>query len=266
MKSAELHPDKHTDPGHRDTLPPEGSDRAHIVQATADLLTELSRLQELLYAGKQHALLVILQGVDASGKDGTIRQVFRHLSPFGLDIQAFRLPSAEELAHDFLWRAHKRTPARGIIGIFNRSHYEAVLSDHVQGLCDDARREIRWRSIRDFEQHLLANDTVICKFFLNVSRDEQKKRLLERLADPAKQWKFSTADLETWHRFDDYMASYAATLNATHTTGSPWHVIPADHKWYRDYCVALTLVETLQRLAMEFPPLREKIGPEDFSD
>lgn len=266
MIPADLYPSGHTDFGRHGTLPPEKTDRTAIARATAGLLAELSRLQELLYASKQHALLVVLQGVDASGKDGTLRQVFSHLSPFALDIHAFKMPNEEELAHDFLWRAHRRTPARGFIGIFNRSHYEAVISDHVQGLCDDSTRETRWRSIRGFERHLCANGTLVCKFFLNISRDEQKKRLLERLNDPAKQWKFSAADLETRRHFGEYMKSYGETLAATHTADAPWHVVPADHKWYRDYCVALTLVDTLQKLKMEFPKLKEKISPEDFAD
>ena len=266
MNPADLYPPSHPDFGRHGTLPPEKTDRAAVSQATAALHAELAHLQELLYANKRHALLVVLQGVDTSGKDGTLRQVFSHLSPFALDIHAFKMPSEEELAHDFLWRAHRRTPAKGFIGIFNRSHYEAVISDHVQGLCDSSTREARWRSIRDFERHLLANDTLICKFFLNVSREEQKKRLLERLNDPAKQWKFSAADLETRRRFGEYMKSYGETLAATHTPEAPWHVIPADHKWYRDHCVALTLVDTLKRLKMEFPPLKARIGPDDFAD
>ena len=169
-----------------------------------------------------------------------------------------RMPSEEELAHDFLWRVHSRTPARGMIGIFNRSHYEAVVSDYVQGLCTADVREERFASIRDFERHLARNGTLILKFFLNVSREEQRKRLLDRIDKPDKRWKFSANDLTQRRSWSKYMAAYEEAIRETSRNEAPWYVVPADNKWFTRMVVAAALVEALDRLGLAYPKLEGK--------
>lgn len=248
------------------SAPPPLADKKATKDVIEALLAEFAGLQQLLYANRQQALLVVLQGLDASGKDSTIRHAFYGINPFGLDIHAFKMPSAEELAHDFLWRVHSRTPARGMIGIFNRSHYEAVVSDYVQGLCTAGVREERFSSIRDFESHLVRSGTLVRKFFLHVSRDEQKKRLVERVCDPAKQWKLGADDLEVRRHFDEYLAAWSEAMTATHCADAPWQVVPADNKWYRDFCVLTALVDCLKALQLEYPRPAKPLRPEDVPD
>lgn len=224
--------------------------------AKAELQHDVSRLAELhdlLYANHQRALLIVLQGMDTSGKDGTIRHVMQGLSPQGTVVSSFKQPTQEELAHDFLWRVHRHVPPVGTIGIFNRSHYEDVLVVRVHGqLTNNAARE-RLRAIRRFE-HMLEDERVIVrKFFLHISPEEQERRLQERLQDSRKKWKISAADFRERKFWDEYRKAYEDALSATSTKRAPWYVIPSDHRWYRNLLVARVLVQTLEELKMTWP-------------
>ena len=238
-------------------------------EATAHLETGLQRLdarQQLLYAQDRYALLLIFQGMDAAGKDHVIRHVMSGVSPQGCDVHSFKKPSAEELDHDFLWRTSKALPERGRIGIFNRSHYEEVLVVRVHP--DDLKAEKlppelvtkkiwdeRFEDINAFERYLVRNGTIIRKFYLHVSRDEQKRRLLERLDDPAKNWKFSESDVlerDAWHA---YQQAFADAIAATSHRHAPWYVVPADHKWFAQALVADVIAEALEALDLSFPTL-----------
>jgi len=232
--------------------PPKGELRDEL-----DRLGErLARLQAALYAEAKRALLVVLQGRDAAGKDGAIRRVFGAVNPLGLRITSFKAPTPVELAHDFLWRVHHRVPPRGLIGVFNRSHYEDVLVVRVHGLVPEPVWRARYEQINAFERHLSENDVAIAKFFLHVSRAEQRKRLLARLADPEKNWKFDAQDVEERKRWDAYTEAYRDVLALTNTAWAPWYVVPADRKPVRDALVAGAVVEILERLAPGFPPAR----------
>ncbi|HEX4869440.1 MAG TPA: PPK2 family polyphosphate kinase [Moraxellaceae bacterium] len=248
------------------TAPSPAQDRAASREALDALREALAQQQELLYANRRRSLLVILQGMDASGKDSTIRRAFGYASPSSLAVHAFRAPAGEELAHDFLWRVGRRLPERGMIGIFNRSHYEALVYDPVQGLCDEAERQRRLQSVRDFERHLAGSGTVLCKLFLNIGKAEQKRRLVERITDPSKHWKLGPDDLAVRREFDRYRALWSETLAATHTPEAPWHVIPADSRRFRDHCVLTVLVEALGALRMAYPPRAPALRPEDVAD
>jgi PPK2 family polyphosphate:nucleotide phosphotransferase len=232
-------------------------------------LADLAQAQELLYADGRYSLLMILQAMDAAGKDGTIKHVMSGVNPQGCQVFSFKQPSAEELAHNFLWRYTGRLPERGRIGIFNRSYYEEVLVVKVhpewleaQKLPPGKRGKGFWREryedINALERHLARNGTVIRKFFLNVSKGEQKRRLLERLDRPEKNWKFSAADLEGRARWDEYMAAYEEALSATSTEWAPWHIIPADHKWVTRTVVAEVLTQTIRSLDLRFPEVTEE--------
>jgi PPK2 family polyphosphate:nucleotide phosphotransferase len=214
---------------------------------------ELAEYQLRLWAEGTRSVLLILQGLDASGKDGAIRKVFTGLNPQGCRVVSFGVPTEPELAHDYLWRIQMNCPARGEIGIFNRSHYEDVVTVGVMEL---AREEV-WRPRighnREFEQMLTAEGTTIVKCFLNISKDEQKQRFEARLADPTRRWKFNPRDLETRNRWDHFIAAYEEALTATSTDAAPWYVIPADRKWVRNVAIAKLLVETLRRLDPQFP-------------
>ena len=226
----------------------------------SDLLNkELGSYQERLYAEDRRSVLVVLQAMDAGGKDGTIKKVFTGLNPQGVEVTSFKAPTEDELAHDFLWRVHKRVPARGRIGIFNRSHYEDVLIVRVHDLVtEDVWRE-RYQQIRDFEAMLAANGTRIVKFMLHISKDEQAERLQARLDRPDKRWKFRTGDLDERAHWDAYMAAFEDALAATSTPDAPWHVIPANKKWYRDWAVLRILVDTLRDLDPRFPEPEENL-------
>ena len=228
------------------------------------LVEELAAAQELLWACDRCALLVVFQALDAAGKDGTIKHVMSGVNPQGCQVVTFKAPSAEELDHDFLWRCAKALPERGRIGIFNRSYYEEVLAVRVHPELLEAQKlppggrgkrfwKDRFESINAFERHLDRNATKIVKFFLHVSKDEQRRRFLERLDDPAKQWKWSAADLATRARFDDYMEAYEEAVTATSTTSAPWYVIPADHKYVMRTLVAGVLVHTVASLGLSYP-------------
>ena len=218
-----------------------------------ELNEELEALQELLYAEGKHPVLIVLQGMDTSGKDGTIRHVFEGVNPQGVRVAGFGVPGEVEAAHDYLWRIHRQTPRRGEIVIFNRSHYEDVLVVRVHDLVPKAQWERRYDQINAFERMLVEEGTTIRKFFLHISPDEQKERLQERLDRPDKHWKFNPRDLKERKRWDEYTRAYEHVLMRTSTEHAPWYVIPANRKWFRNLAVATTLVETLQGLEMRLP-------------
>lgn len=225
-----------------------------------ELNKELEALQELLYAEGKHRVLIVLQGMDTSGKDGAIRQVFEGVNPLGVKVASFGVPSKEELDHDYLWRVHHRVPKRGEITIFNRSHYEDVLVVKVRGLAPAERIERRYAQIAEFERMLIEEGTTIRKFFLHISKEEQKERLQARLDTPEKQWKFNPGDLAERALWGDYMAAYEMALGRTSTEAAPWYVVPADRKWYRNLVIATILVDTLKGLDMRFPPPPEGLA------
>ena len=235
----------------RDTLGLPGKDEAKEQLAT--LLEELSSLQERLYAEGKRSILLILQGLDASGKDGTIRHVFTGVNPQGCRVTSFKAPTPLELAHDFLWRIHAECPARGMIGIFNRSHYEDVVTVRVLGLAPQEVWRRRPKQIVEFERYLVEEGTTVLKCFLHVSAEEQRERFAERLSDPAKRWKFNPDDEETNRRYGEFTTAYEEAITATSTEWAPWHVIPADRNWVRNLAVATVLVEALRRLDPQFP-------------
>jgi len=226
-------------------------------------LADLAEAQGLLYADDRYAVLIVLQAMDAAGKDGTIKHVMSGVNPQGCEVHSFKKPSAEELDHNFLWRYMRRLPERGRIGIFNRSYYEDVLvvKVHPELLGRQLPREKvgkkfweeRYDDIKSFERHLVRNGTVILKFFLHVSRDEQKKRFLERLNRPEKNWKFSPSDLAERGHWDEYMAAYEDALSATSTEDAPWYVVPADHKWVTRAVVADIVTTTIRGLDLQYP-------------
>lgn len=223
-------------------------DKASGEASLADDALAIDALQDRLYAEGRRALLVVLQGLDTAGKDGTIRSVFRETSPIGVSTADFKAPNAEELAHDFLWRVHRVCPKRGTIRIFNRSHYEDVLAGRVQKLAPAAAIEQRYGAINDFERMLTENGTAIVKFMLNISKKEQKKRLEARLDDAEKHWKFSPSDLATRAQWDAFQDAYAIMLGRCSTAWAPWYVIPSDHKWVRNALVARIVRATLEEM------------------
>ena len=217
-------------------------------------LARLRELQYLMYAENKYALLVVLQGMDAAGKDGTIRHVMSGLNPQGVSVTPFKAPSAEELDHDYLWRIHRNVPPRGDIGIFNRSHYEDVLVVRVHRLADRDVWSKRFDQINAFEKMLVENNILILKFFLHIGSDEQKKRIQERIDDPNRRWKLSPADFTERKHFGDYQSAYEDVLSKCSTPWAPWFLIPANRKWYRNLAVAEIIVDTLVALKMRFPP------------
>ncbi len=216
-------------------------------------LERLNALQEMLYAQGEHALLVVLQAMDAGGKDGTIKHVAGAFNPQGVQVTSFKAPTEEELAHDFLWRVHKATPRRGMVGIFNRSHYEDVLVVRVKSLAPESTWRARYDHINAFERVLADSGVTIVKFFLHISKEEQAERLRERQMTPSKQWKFAPGDLEERKRWDAYMAAFEEALTRCNTPYAPWYVIPANHKWYRNLAVSQVLVETMEKLDLRYP-------------
>lgn len=219
----------------------------------AELQKELSELQELLYAEHRRRLLVILQGMDTSGKDGTIRHVFKGVDPQGVRVVSFKAPSLRELDHDYLWRVHQHTPGKGEIVIFNRSHYEDVVVTRVMGMITRPVWEQRYTHINDFERMLSEEGTTILKFFLHIDQDAQWERLRMRLDDPKKRWKFSPDDIKARERWPKYVEAYEDVLSKTNSDSAPWHVIPANKKWYRNLVVSSVIVETLRALKMQYP-------------
>jgi PPK2 family polyphosphate:nucleotide phosphotransferase len=226
---------------------------ARVARKLAADLESMSLLQERLYAEGKQALLIVLQAMDAGGKDGTIRHVMRAFNPSSCYVVSFKVPTAEELAHDFLWRIHEHAPRKGTIAVFNRSHYEDVLIARVHNLVPDPVWKARYEQINDFERHLVANGTRVVKFFLHISKDEQKKRLEERLADPTKHWKFAASDIEERKLWSTYMRAYEDALTKCSTGEAPWHVIPANRKWYRNLVVADIIEKALQSMKPQWP-------------
>jgi PPK2 family polyphosphate:nucleotide phosphotransferase len=233
-------------------------------EAATELTERLSDLHQRLYAGDSWSLLVILQGVDAAGKDSAIRRAMAGLNPLGCVVHPFKTPSAEELDHDYLWRVAARLPARGAVAIFNRSHYEEVLVVRVHGellakqklppkLVTGRIWKERFEDINAFERHLVRNGTAVLKFHLRISKEEQKRRLLERLDEPAKRWKFSMDDIAERKLWDRYMGAYEDMIQHTGTLEAPWYVVPGDHKWFARLVITTVMVETLERLDLEYP-------------
>jgi PPK2 family polyphosphate:nucleotide phosphotransferase len=239
------------------TRAPKDWDKEETKEKTAGLLEKLDELQNLLFAEAKHSVLVILQGMDASGKDGAIRKVFATLNPQGVRVQSFKVPTELELSHDFLWRIHAAAPPRGIIQIFNRSQYEDVLVTRVHKLIDDKAAKKRMKAINDFEQLLMEhNNTTILKFYLHISPEEQEQRLQERIHNPTKQWKYNERDFEEAKLWDDYMAAYEDCFE--HCNDVPWTVVPADQNWYKEYIIAQTLLKALEKLDMQYPGLKKE--------
>ena len=247
-------------PGTNITLRDVDPDETEHYTRKKDVREELSRqrdriadLQERLYAEGKQGLLVVLQAMDTGGKDGTIRGVFQGVNPQGCQVWSFKTPSTEELVHHFLWRYDQKTPPRGMITIFNRSHYEDVLIVRVKELIDEAVWRQRYRMINEFEHMLTLNNTTVIKFFLCISKDEQKRRLERRLADPAKHWKFSRADLKERAFWEQYQRAFADAISNCSTDYAPWYVVPANKKWYRDLVIARTIADTLQVMDPQYP-------------
>ncbi|MYZ49817.1 polyphosphate kinase 2 family protein [Propylenella binzhouense] len=238
------------------------ADKREAKAATAQDAAEIDRLQDILYAEGRRALLVILQGTDTAGKDGTIRDVFNRTGPIGIRVMPFRAPSEEDLAHDFLWRVHRSVPSRGTIGIFNRSHYEDVLVVKVRELVPADEIERRYEQINAFEKMLVETGTTILKFMLHISKGEQKKRLQARLDDPRKHWKFRAGDLDDRARWDDFQAAYETMLSRCSTEWAPWRIVPADRKWVRSAAIASIVRRTLEDMEPRYPVPDWK--PEDF--
>jgi PPK2 family polyphosphate:nucleotide phosphotransferase len=235
-------------------------DRAAAEARTREDISRIDELQDVLYAQGKHALLVVLQAMDAGGKDGTIRKVFGPVDPLGLAATNFKKPSERELSQDYLWRVHKAVPPRGMIGIFNRSHYEDVLIVRVLGLAPDDEIERRYGQIKDFEKHMAENRVTILKFYLHISKDEQKKRLQARLDEPNKRWKFNPADLKSRALWDEYMAAYEEALHRCSTPWAPWFVVPADRKWHRNAVIAHIVRQTMEGLDLGYPPEPPGLG------
>jgi PPK2 family polyphosphate:nucleotide phosphotransferase len=224
-----------------------------------ELNDELEELQELLYAENKHKLLVVLQALDTGGKDGTIRHVFEGVNPQGVRVASFKVPTPEELAHDYLWRVHKQTPATGEIVIFNRSHYEDVLVVRVHKLVPEEVWSRRYEQINAFERLLAEEGTTILKFYLHIDLEEQKERLQARLDEPHKRWKFSLGDLKERALWPEYQKAYEAVLTKTSTAWAPWYIVPANKKWYRNLVIASVLVDTLKGLKMSYPQPEENL-------
>jgi PPK2 family polyphosphate:nucleotide phosphotransferase len=218
------------------------------------LVRHIARLQERLYAEERHGLLIVLQGIDAAGKDSTVKHVFRETNPTGCRVYGFKQPSAEESAHDFLWRYHPHTPARGMIHVFNRSHYEDVLVTRVKELVPESVWRSRYDSINDFERMLVRERTTVLKFFLHISKEEQARKFEERLEREDKQWKFSANDVKERRHWRAYERAYADALEATSTPWAPWWMVPADHRWYRNLVVARIVAGALEAIDPRFPP------------
>lgn len=228
-------------------------DKDDAIAKLGELNDELAALQNVLFAEQKHKVLVVLQAMDTGGKDGAIRKVFTGINPQGVRIASFKAPTPEELAHDYLWRVHEEVPAKGEIVVFNRSHYEDVLITRVHGWIDDKTALKRFHQINEFERMLTETGTTILKFFLYISKDEQKARLEARIADPTKRWKFNIGDLGERKRWDDYLTVYQDAMRATSTKDAPWFVVPADRKWVRDITISSVLVNTLKGLKMKYP-------------
>lgn len=238
------------------TRAPKEMDKEATKEKTAKLVAELDDLQNLLFAEGKHSVLVIIQGMDASGKDGVIRNVLGNMNPQGVTVRSYKAPTAEELSHDFLWRIHQNTPAKGMIQVFNRSHYEDILVTRVHKWCDDATAKKRMAAINDFERLIQEhNNTHILKFYLHISPEEQQERLQERIKDPAKMWKYNEKDFEEAKLWNIYMEMYEDCFNNCNQPA--WSVVPSDQNWYKEYAIASKLHGLLSSLDMQFPGLKK---------
>ena len=235
---------------------PKDLDKDITKKKTSEILDKLDDLQNLLFAEGKHSVLVVIQGMDASGKDGVIRNVLGVLNPQGVTVRSFKAPTPEELSHDFLWRVHNAAPAKGMIQIFNRSHYEDILITRVHGWCDDETAKKRMNAINDFEKLLQEhNNTHILKFYLHISKEEQQERLTERLKEPGKMWKYNEKDFEEAKLSDEYRKVYEDCFE--HCNKIPWTIVPADQNWYKEFIIASALYELLKGLDMKFPGLKK---------
>ena len=237
------------------TRAPKNFNKDKIKEKTAKILVELDELQNLLFAESKHSVLVVIQGMDASGKDGAIRDVFGQLNPQGVLVKSFKAPTAEELAHDFLWRIHQNTPSKGMIQIFNRSHYEDILITRVHKWCDDKTAKQRIKAINDFEELLVNNNTNILKFYLHISKEEQHERLTERLDIPQKQWKYNEKDFEEAKLWKEYMNAYEDCFKNCNKI--PWIITPSDQNWYKEYIISSNLYNLLKGLKMRYPGIKK---------
>lgn len=238
------------------TRAPKDFDKETTKKKTAEILNKLDDLQNLLFADGKHAVLIVIQGLDASGKDGAIRNVFGHMNPQGVSVKSFKVPTPEELSHDFLWRIHQHAPAKGMIQIFNRSHYEDILVTRVHGWCDDDTAVKRMKAINDFEEMLEKHgNTHILKFYLHISPKEQHERLSERMQDPSKMWKYNENDFEEAKLWTKYMSVYEASI--ANCDRIPWIVVPSDQNWYKEFIIASALFNLLNGLSMKFPGLKK---------
>lgn len=236
------------------TRAPESFDKEHTKQQFPQIIEELDELQNMLYAEGKHSVLVVLQGMDAAGKDGLVKDVFGGLNPHGIQVHSFKVPTEKELSHDFLWRIHAVAPQKGMINIFNRSHYEDILVTRVHDIIDDDTAQKRIKAINDFEQLLTEhNNTHILKFYLHVSQEEQHERLTERLTIPRKMWKYNAKDFTESAKWDEYMGYYEQAFNQCNAI--PWHIVPADQNWYKAHYVATTLRDKLKSLNMKYPTI-----------
>ena len=247
---------KDYDPGYTDDI----TDRTLAATLLEKLDDELNELQEMMAAAQHQALLMILQGMDTSGKDGTIRHVLSRVNPQGCIVHSFKEPTQEELAHDFLWRINKAAPARGVLGVFNRSQYEDVLVVRVHNLVPKDVWSRRYKEINNFEKLLASNSTIILKFFLYISKDEQERRLLAREQDKDKAWKIDASDWVERQYWDDYQEAYEDALTNCSTEEAPWYIVPANHKWYRNLAIAQTLVDTMRQYKSEWKAQLEERG------
>jgi len=238
----------------------ESLDKEETREKTLKLTQRIGELQELLHADADQALLILLQGMDTSGKDGAARRVLEFVNPAGVETANFKSPSSEELAHDYLWRIHKAVPRYGNIGVFNRSHYEDVLIVRVMKLQPAPVWRRRYEQINAFEKHLVANNVVVLKFFLHVSREEQARRLKARIQDSRKNWKFELADLKMRAQWGQFQKAYEDAISNCATHYAPWFIVPADRKWYRDYVIAKTVVKALEEMNLKWPRPREDLS------
>jgi PPK2 family polyphosphate:nucleotide phosphotransferase len=243
----------------KDAHGPHGLGEKHKAMLDA-LLEEIAELQEKLYAEHKRKLLIVLQGTDTSGKDGTVRALFSKISPMGLRAVGFKAPTAIEAAYDYLWRVHREVPREGEVTVFNRSHYEDVLVTRVHGMVTDGECRKRYAHIRDFERLLNETGTTIVKIFLHISKDEQRSRLQERLDDPTKHWKFDPQDLKEREYWDEYLRAYEAAIGATDAEHAPWYIVPANSKPHRNLIVAKILLETLQGMKLKWPPAKPELA------
>jgi PPK2 family polyphosphate:nucleotide phosphotransferase len=231
-------------------------DKQETKDKTAKILEELQELQNLLFAENKHSVLVVIQGMDGSGKDGAISNVFTSMNPQGVNVKSYKAPTSEELSHDFLWRVHQCAPAKGMMRIFNRSHYEDILITRVHKWCDDKTARKRMRAINDWEELLTKhNNTHILKFYLHISQEEQLERLEERIKDPSKMWKYNASDFEEAKLWDIYMQMYEECFENCNIL--PWIIVPSDQNWYKEYVIASALRDTLGGLKMQYPGLKK---------